>query len=298
MAVVDRVRHEEYWPEFGTVVVRDGVMPGEAYEYVPSAKALEEGGFRVGFGTVGRAGAGWLQLRCGSGPQQVTLEVHDEQPPQVGEGWAEVFETPYRSGSGSMGLTDMTDGPAWRATPLPGAGSYRVQVSHRWREDAVGEWRLSAWPQHPEQPPRWLRRPGVAERGVDPTSLAADVFAVAAWCPGHELVCTMEDLAQRLLVTLAQAQDAVAHAGNCGWLTYDGVIKGDGHITLRIPGGAEVVDPDAPLRRGSAREAPDPDSSPTSHTQAPHRIAIGRLSHLMVAQYPQNQTDPGPPNTD
>ena len=280
------------------MVVRDGVVPGDDDEYVCPPKALDEGGPRVGFGTMGRAGVGWLQLRCNEGPQRVVMEVHDVRPPPVGEGWAEAFETPYRSESGSVGLTDMTDGWARQAVPLPGGKNYRVQVSHRWLQAGGGEWRLRWWPQHPEQPPRWLLRADIAERSLEPSQLAADAFAVAAWSPAHEIACTVDDLAQRLLAAPGPVQEAIAHAAGRGWLTFDEALPGGNTIVLRVPGGAEVADPDALLRSRLRRGRPDPISSVSTLDPGPsdRRTSIGGLSHVMASDDSQNEILPGPPD--
>ncbi|WP_199517234.1 hypothetical protein [Nucisporomicrobium flavum] len=297
MAVVGYVRDDEYWPEFSTVVVRDGVMAGDD-EYVCPPKALDEGGLRIGFGTIGRAGAGWMQLVCTSGPQRVILEVHDQRPPPVGAEWAEAFETPYRSGSASVGLTHMTDGWAQQAVSLPSGEKYRVQVSHRWLQAGGGEWRLRWWPQHRERPPRWLRRANTAERNLKPSQLAADAFAVAAWSPAHEIACTVDQLAQRLLAAPDQTAEAITHAADREWLTFDEALPAGSTIVLRVPDGAEVADPDALLRRRLKRAGCGPGTtvSPVDPGPPDRRNLIGGLSYLMPSQDSQNETPPQSPD--
>jgi hypothetical protein len=234
VTLVRSSRNEGYWPDFSTVVVRDGISEEEPGGGTPAA--LDEHEIDGGFGTAGRAGDCWFLVTAGDGPHQVTLEVHDAPPGLPGAEWPQVMETPYRSFAGCVGLSNMTDGPALDTVALLGGGSYRLQVCNRW-SGLHGEWLLRWWPCSPEDPPRWLRRKtGPYE---DEDSLAEDVLAVVAWSPGHTYDGDVRDLADRLMAPAPEVRAAIEHAVEQGWLERDGAA-------LTVPGGAETPELEPP----------------------------------------------------
>jgi hypothetical protein len=221
---------EEHWPHFSTIVVTEGF--GSDDDLLDWPAGPDDLGDDVGLGSAGRAGTGWLWISAGDGPHHLILEVHDVSPGIPGADWPQVWETPYRSVTGAVGLSNLTDGPARETVDLLGRGSYRLQVGSRWDGDN-GEWLLRWWPSSPEEPPRWLRR------GPDQYATAAhfaeDVAALVAWSPGRRLTCTAVELADRLSVAPAEAQAAVDLAVRSGWISLDGSLADGAALALTKP---------------------------------------------------------------
>ncbi|MFF1819619.1 hypothetical protein ACFVWG_20125 [Kribbella sp. NPDC058245] len=157
MTVVGSVRDDDYWPEFGTLVVRDS---GDGW-------AADEDGEPTSIGTIARGGSGLLRAMAGDGPLEVLVQVHDGPVGEVSDVWEDVVEVPYRSGSGVIGLSDVTS-PAWvqEALSLGQPGNFRVRVVHHELgvpadiddESPTDRWQLDFWPVDDVQAPRWIRR--------------------------------------------------------------------------------------------------------------------------------------------
>ena len=176
---------DEYWSEYGVMVVIDG--PGTAYDSADyageddldpelgfDAELLEVSGMQLRpRGTVAHAGTGWLWGRVGwmDSYHDVRLEAHDTPPADDGGDWEEVLETPYWSCSGTVVLSTLTGG--WDAEDdaleLGSPGLYRVRVSCARDFSASGEddyrprrktppGRL--WPARVQAPGRRLEQPG------------------------------------------------------------------------------------------------------------------------------------------
>jgi hypothetical protein len=187
MTVVDRTSHgtaahgyghdmeiiavEDYWPEYGTIVVRDTWDDEPASE--TDLPLLGEHDLDAQpSGTIAKAGDGWLQASSRDGRHPVRLEAHDAPPP-LGDGWDDVVETPYHAGTGAVFLTSVMSSDLYVDTQLElGApGLYRVRVSCRRTppeipgfEASKGDlWRVQFWPAALE-PPRWLARSRPAVR--------------------------------------------------------------------------------------------------------------------------------------
>jgi hypothetical protein len=195
---------DEYWPEFGTVVIRDAVSATRRWWDFQS-RALDEHEGPL-FGTVARAGEGWLQLNAGDGPHQVRVEVHDLPVAVLDEPWLDVIQTPYSCGTGAVGLTTMTSGPGYYGVMEIGdPGSYQVRVCRRSGDDARDRWLVQFWPCDDVRPPWWLVRrprstPGWTYQMADPATVSPDVYAVASWSPAATVVTTVTDLGRRLLL--------------------------------------------------------------------------------------------------
>ncbi|HEV2242565.1 MAG TPA: hypothetical protein VGR98_16095 [Streptosporangiaceae bacterium] len=136
---------DEYWSEYGVMVVIDG--PGTAYDSADYAgeddldpglgldgDLLEVFGMQLPpGGTVAHAGTGWLWGRVGwmDSYHVVRLEAHDAPPADDRGDWEEVLETPYWSCTGTVVLSTLTSG--WDAEAgaleLGSPGLYRVRVS-------------------------------------------------------------------------------------------------------------------------------------------------------------------------
>ncbi|MGP3918245.1 DUF6042 family protein [Nonomuraea sp. 10N515B] len=162
---------EDYWPEYGTIVVRD------TWDEEPVAETdlplLDEHDLDAQpSGTIAKAGAGWLQASSRDGRHRVRLEAHGAPPP-LDHGWDDVVETPYHAGTGAVVLTSVMSSDLYVDTPLEldAPGLYRVRVSCRRTppeipgfEASEGDlWRMQFWPAGLE-PPRWLARSRPAVR--------------------------------------------------------------------------------------------------------------------------------------
>lgn len=148
-------------PDYGLLVVRDTVG-GHWADDTDEAHPC---------GTIVRTGAGWLYAGAGDGPCVVRIQAHPAEPSSEEE-WGDLVEIPYRSTTGAVGLTTITDGAAEEHVRLGAPGSYRVRVAHRTLpvsdelpededEDELGPtdlWQLDFWPVDVVEPPRWLRR--------------------------------------------------------------------------------------------------------------------------------------------
>lgn len=113
--VIARLSEDEYSPEFGSVVIRDGVFGGAVDGGLREPALLAESA-GPSWGTVARAGAGWLQLNATDEYQRVLIEAHDGAPAPETEAWRDVLETPYLGGTGAVGFTTTTSGPAQSGT--------------------------------------------------------------------------------------------------------------------------------------------------------------------------------------
>lgn len=160
---------DEYWPEFGTLTIRDDGCPFDGPLSQHESKAQP-------CGTIARTGNGWLEGSSPNGPYVVRVELHPAAPPDTGD-WPDAVELPFLSPSGSIGLGYVTGGFTGDLLPLAGPGAYRVQVTRRPLDAApvddddepapIGQWLLRFW-QAPVEPPRWLRRSAPAPGRADP----------------------------------------------------------------------------------------------------------------------------------
>lgn len=229
MSLLHSVEDPEYWPEFGSIVIRDAAAPTGVDVAGPDAPMLDEYEVSLPWGTLGRAGGGWIHLSAGDAPQRIRIEVHDGAAPfEPGDAWSDVLETPYHSSTGWTGLTTTTSGPGNPGLELGVPGPYRVRV-HRRLTDPIereSDWLLQFWPELLDasdaslRPPRWLLRDGPpAQR---PDDLAADLLAVIAWSRGTRIESTLAELADRLLAPVAAVRAALGFAVDQGQLTVAG----------------------------------------------------------------------------
>lgn len=194
MALVGELYEDEYSPEFSSIVIRDALVDGPGH--LIRAPLLGEGAGPM-WGTVGRAGDGWLQLNALSGFHRVRLEAHDAAPLPESELWRDVFETPYHCGSGTVGLTSTTNGSPYSGLELGPPGFYRVRVCRRPADDEGDIWVARFWPEA-VRPPRWLIRGPLLWGKV-----ADDVYAMVSWTPEGRLETTMGELAEALQLSAA-----------------------------------------------------------------------------------------------
>jgi hypothetical protein len=150
VALLRSVRDDDYWPEYGTLVLRDGAGP-----QVVAMPAGYDPTDQAPAGTVAIGGFGWLHLRTSAEPQRVLIEVHDSQPNLAGDGWDDIQEVPYFSATATISIETLMGRPDAPSTTLNVAGLHRVRVSRRARDT----WLIQIWPvAEPADPPVWMRR--------------------------------------------------------------------------------------------------------------------------------------------
>jgi hypothetical protein len=198
---------DEYWSEYGVMVVIDG--PGSADDSADyageddlepglglDAELLAVSGMQLpAGGTVAHGGAGWLWGRVGwlDSYHVVRLEAHDTPPADDRGDWEEVLETPYWSCSGTVALSTLTGGWDDEADVLElgTPGLYRVRVSCVRDFSASGE---DAYRPLLKTPPGFARpasraaragetghRDGADESGGDETLEEGDIWRLQFW---------------------------------------------------------------------------------------------------------------------
>jgi uncharacterized protein DUF6042 len=218
---------DDYWPEFGTLTVRDA---GEVYDEGGPFSWHESEAQPCG--TVVRTGIGWLEGSAGDGPHVVRMESHAVAPPDDTAEWDDVVEIPYRSLSGEVGLGFVTGGFNGDVFPLAGAGAYRLRATRRPVPDTdewEDLWLLRFWPAEPE-PPRWFRRAALAMRPADPgwhTVFSYDVTDLlsSSWAARDESGGTTLEALRRW---------GERHGRRAGWLEQP--------VTSRYPNELDPVD--------------------------------------------------------
>ncbi|GAA2673013.1 DUF6042 family protein [Nonomuraea recticatena] len=160
---------ENYWPEYGTIVIRDAPGVDPASRPLRGVPLLGEHDMDAQpGGTIARAGDAWLQAVARDGRHRVRLEAHDAPLP-LDDGWDDVVETPYHANTGSVMLTTVLHSEVYSDRPLRlgPPGLYRVRVSCRRTppeipglEASKGDlWRMQFWATSgSHEPPLWLSR--------------------------------------------------------------------------------------------------------------------------------------------
>ncbi|WP_173081035.1 hypothetical protein [Phytohabitans rumicis] len=211
MTLLRGFEDNEYWPEYGTFLVRDSV-PHETVRPRVDPLLAEYAVDSQPCGSVARGGDGWLDGTATDRHHAVRLELHDGPPgPDAGD-WAEVVETPMVSG-GAVGLTMVTGGPGRDPFRLGGPGLYRVRFARRLADEG-DEYRLQFWPvDAPPEPPRWVKRSAALVEKGNPGwrealgSPAMDLHAVV-YAAASESSASTEDIVAW----------AVEHRRSASWL--------------------------------------------------------------------------------
>ncbi|MCG8916380.1 DUF6042 family protein [Actinokineospora sp. PR83] len=187
MGVLGMIEDDEYLPEYGTLVVRDG----EGRDRLPEAGGLlEELATSALSGELATAGDGWLHGTTGDPYQAVRLEAHEDEPAvELGE-WEDVLVTPYRSRTGSARLGMLTGGVFGDELDLGRSGLFEVRVARRAAEEGVqGKvWLLQFWPVGTSAGHRWVKRSTAAEGTGDAgwrQVLGYQVMDVAHFAAGY-----------------------------------------------------------------------------------------------------------------
>ncbi|WP_262061181.1 hypothetical protein [Streptomyces sp. STR69] len=251
MPLLRAVDNDDYWPEYGTFVIRDvpwlnrsGPQVGEllaefAVETQPS-------------GSFARAGDGWVEGVAADSQHTVRIEVYDAPPDDddLSE-WDDVMETPFVS-SGLVSLALVVAGPVGEPIRLGPPSAYRILFARRpltAGDDPRGwpcEYRLRFWPvDAPGEPPRWLRRsaPLVDARPADQRgvfdgsyrSVVTDVAMLALWAAESATPVTLRWLADRLATTTATVRGVMEHPRAGLVLTVDGDLDDvDAPLTVTV----------------------------------------------------------------
>src|SRR4051794_38818125 len=109
MALLRVLEDREYWPESGTLVVRDTDLPGPVPAGINELLVEYATDAQPG-GSVARAGIGWVDASASDQYQSVRLESHDAEPDRDPDDWADIVETPFLT-NGTVGLTMVTGAP-------------------------------------------------------------------------------------------------------------------------------------------------------------------------------------------
>jgi hypothetical protein len=280
MPLLRVTEHHDYWPEFGTFVMRD--MPGPDQVRSRVGELLAE--YAVDTqpsGSLARAGDGWVEGVASDSHHTVRIEVYDAAPDDDGlSEWGDVVETPFAS-SGVARLALVVDGLVGEPIELGPPGMYRLLFARRPvaagddPEGSACEYRLRFWAvDAPVEPPRWLRRTGplvdgrpAGERDAFDGSYRraiTDIVMLALWAAESATPVTLGWLADRLLTTTATVRGIIEHPAAGRALSIDGDLDGvDAPLTVTIlPRQAAeartATIPGLPPRPGSAdaRSAP------------------------------------------
>jgi hypothetical protein len=255
----------EYFPEYGTFLIRDtGPIPSTR----PHVSALldEHAVATQTCGSVARAGNGWLDGRATDTHHFVRLEIHDEPPAMDADGWTDVVETPMATG-GTVGLTLVTGISCRDPFRLGAAGLYRVRFARRPASEGDA-YLLQFWPSAtPPEPPQWIVRTPTRPENVM-RHLTSDLAQLLLWCQQGSLPTTVNSLAERLRVPPDTVRDVLRHA-----------------VTARVLEPVDVPDdPDAAVRPTVRGREPQPARHPGPPTRGPSgnvtaavmRVASGR----------------------
>jgi hypothetical protein len=93
MPLLRVIEHHDYWPEFGTFVMRDVRRPDQVRSRV-GALLAEYAVDSQPSGSFARAGDGWVEGVASDSHHRVRLEVYDAAPDDDDlSGWGDVVET-------------------------------------------------------------------------------------------------------------------------------------------------------------------------------------------------------------
>jgi hypothetical protein len=245
------VEDADYWPEYGTFVLRDVPRPDQVRPRVSGLLAQYAVDTQPG-GSFARAGDGWVEGVASDSHHRVRIEAYDA-PPDAGDlsEWDDVLETPFATcGVARLALT--VGGPIGEPIELGPPGVYRMLFARRplaAGDDPEGwpcEYRLRFWPAEASaEPPRWLRRTGplvdgrpANERGVFDGSYrraVTDVVMLALWAAQSATPVTLGWLADRLLTTTATIRGIIEHPQASRALSVDGDLdEVDAPLTMTV----------------------------------------------------------------
>jgi hypothetical protein len=310
MPLVRVFEEREYWPEFGTFLIRDVPRPDRAGPPV-GALLAEYAVDTQPCGSIARAGDGWLDGVAADSRHVVRIEAHDAPPDADLAGWPDVVELPLAT-SGVVGLALVTGGRAGGSVELGPPGLYRVRFARRTVEEGANpegwpcEYLLSSWPvRAPAEPPRWVRRgrPLVDEAAGERNAFdgtyrraVSDVATLVSWAAEGATPVTLRWLADRLLTTTATVRQIIERPIAAGVLSATGDLDdADTPLTITVhprqPARATTVG--RPAVPGPQRTTP---ARRSSRARPPSAAARPLAKQPMVpGQDPTGAPPPGPP---
>jgi hypothetical protein len=251
MPLLRVVEDHDYWPEYGTLVIRDVRRPDQVRPRVGELLA-EYAVETQPSGSLARAGDGWLEGVAADSHHTVRIEVYDARPDDDDRsGWDDVLETPFAT-SGVARLALVVGGPTGEPVELGPPGVYRVLFARR--PVVAGQnpegwpcaYRLRFWPvEAPPEPPRWLRRSRplvdgrpAGERGAFDgryRRAITDIVMLALWAAESATPVTLAWLADRMLTTTATVRAIIEHPGASRMLSIDGDLDDlDAPLTVTV----------------------------------------------------------------
>src|SRR3569833_186447 len=290
MPLVRVIEDHDYWPEYGTLVIRDVPRPDQVRHRLGELLA-EHAVDTQPSGSFARAGDGWIEGVASGSRHTVRIEVYDAPPDDDDlSKWDDVVETPFAS-SGVASLALVVDGLIGEPIKLGPPGVYRVLFARRpvaAGDDPEGwpcEYRLRFWPVlAPPEPPRWLRRTALLvdgrpanARGAFDGSYRRAITAIvmlALWAAESATPVTLGWLADRLLTTTAMIRGIIEHPRASHVLRVDGDLDDvDAPLTVTVLAKkpAEVrTDPEPSLPPPPASAARGPDNHPGGGADPEH----------------------------
>src|SRR3569833_2642436 len=120
MPMVRVIEDHDYWPEYGTLVIRDVPRPDQVRHRLGELLA-EHAVDTQPSGSFARAGGGWIEGVASGSRHTVRIEVYDAPPDDDDlSKWDDVVETPFASSGGAgraRGGGGRGGGPSGRGPP-------------------------------------------------------------------------------------------------------------------------------------------------------------------------------------
>jgi hypothetical protein len=220
---------DDYHPDYGILILADTNQAWDPDEDPPIPHHRDRGDMPTG--TFAGSGAGWIAAQAPDmSDHTVRVELHDVQPSAEHAAFDDILETPFRSSSGELTLTDLTGGYGEADIHLGDTEWFRARIARRPADsdDDGYYWLIQFWPVPVRELPAWVTRS--SETGDQPPNLAEDIEALVRWTPRLPLETSVDNLATRLLVSDTAVRDALAAAQKKGLLH----ISGDDPLRLSL----------------------------------------------------------------
>ncbi|GGN49538.1 hypothetical protein GCM10010109_87740 [Actinoplanes campanulatus] len=209
----------DYHPDYGVLILADTNQAWDPDEDPQIPHHRDRGDMPTG--AFAGSGAGWIAAQAFDlSDHTVRIELHDVLPPAEHADFDDVLETPFRSSSGELTLTDLTGGYGEADLHLTDTEWFRTRIARRPADGDGFYWLIQFWPDPVRELPAWLARS--SETGDRPSDVAGDIAALLRWTSRLPLETSVDDLTKRLLVSDTAVRDALAAAENEGLLYLDG----------------------------------------------------------------------------
>ncbi|MEV6638189.1 hypothetical protein AB0M54_46465 [Actinoplanes sp. NPDC051470] len=219
MAVMRAFETDDYHPDYGILILADTNQAWDPNEDPQMPHHRDRGDMPTG--AFAGSGAGWVAAQAPDlSDHTVRIELHDVPPAAERAHFDEILETPFRSSSGELTLTDLTGGYGEADLHLGDTEWFRVRVARRPADGDGYYWLIQFWPDPTRELPAWFARS--SQMGDRTSGVASDIEALLRWTPQLPLETSVDDLAQRLLVSGTAVRKALAVAEKDGLLHIDG----------------------------------------------------------------------------